>query len=182
MRIAWIRVMEKENPRMISMKHFRENVSMVAYGDDNVLNISSEAIDFYNQENISCVMQEMKHEYTDEAKTGTIVKSRALQDVLFLKRSFRFCPELQRTVAPLKKDVIYEMINWTRNTIDPNIILMTNIETAFREIVYHGREAYNSLRRSIENISDLLPENPQILTYEQYLHDIKFLADDVYNF
>lgn len=182
MRIAWIRIMSMKAPNLMSMKHFRNNVSMISYGDDNLLNISEEVLDIFNQETISEIMTQMKHEYTDEAKSGNIVKSRHLSDVFFLKRSFRFSEELQRNVAPLKKEVIYEMLNWTRNTIDPNVILMSNIETAFREIVYHGQEEYNKLRDGIFQIADKLPRYPQILTYNQYLHDIKYLADEIYDF
>jgi len=182
MRIAWIRIMEKENPKWISMKYFRKYVAMIAYGDDNELNIADEAVDLFNQETISAIMKEMKHEYTDETKSGNIVKTRKLEDTFFLKRGFKFCPELQRTVAPLKIEVIYEMLNWTRNTIDPNVILMSNIETAFREIVYHGREEYDKLKNGIMKCAKELPSIPQILTYEQYLHDVKHLADEIYEF
>nr|ULF99817.1 MAG: putative replicase polyprotein [Dicistroviridae sp.] len=182
MRISWMRVMEQFDPTKISMKFFRKYVSMVSYGDDNVLNISDAVIKYYNQTNISNVMADMKHEYTDEAKTGTIVDFRKLDEVFFLKRSFRFCPELQRHVAPLKEEVIYEMLNWSRNTIDPDEILMSNIETAFREIVYHGREKYDKLRKDIEAVQFELPMIPQILPYEVYLHDIKNLADELYEF
>lgn len=155
---------------------------MIAYGDDNELNIADEAIEIFNQQSISEIMVEMKHEYTDEAKSGNIIKSRTLEETFFLKRGFRFSPELQRTVAPLKIEVIYEMLNWTRNTIDPNVILMSNIETAFREVVYHGRDEYNKLRNGIMSVLDDLPAVPQILTYEQYLHDIEHLADEIYEF
>lgn len=182
MRIAWIRIMRRDCPEWMSMKWFRKHVAMITYGDDNELNITDDAIEYFNQITISDIMTQMKHEYTDEAKTGNIVKSRLLEDTFFLKRGFRFCPELQRTVAPLKIEVIYEMLNWTRNTIDPNTILMTNIDTAFREIVYHGREEYDKLYSGISRITNDLPYVPQILTYDQYLHDVKYLADEVYAF
>jgi hypothetical protein len=182
MRIAWIRIMKRDCPKMASMKWFRKLVAMITYGDDNELNISEDVIEIFNQETISVIMAEMKHEYTDESKSGKMVKYRILEDTFFLKRGFRFCPELQRTVAPLKMEVIYEMLNWTRNTIDPNVILMSNIETAFREIVYHGREEYDKLKNGIVKIQDELPSIPQILTYEAYLHDIEYLADELYDF
>jgi regulator of sigma D len=182
MRIAWIRIMKEKNPKWVSMKCFRKYVAMIAYGDDNELNIADEAVELFNQETISAIMKEMKHEYTDETKSGNIVKTRQLEDTFFLKRGFKFCPELQRTVAPLKIEVIYEMLNWTRNTIDPNVILMNNIETAFREIVYHGREEYDKLKTGIKKCAKHLPSIPQILTYEQYLHDVKYLADEIYEF
>jgi len=182
MRIAWIKIMERYKRSLMSMKCFRKYVSMIAYGDDNVLNISEEVLDLFNQQTISVVMKEMKHEYTDEAKSGHIVKSRTLEEVNFLKRSFRKCPELHRIVAPLKIEVIYEMLNWTRNTIDPDVILMTNIDTAFREIVLHGRDEYNKLYKGIMKLVDDLPEVPQILTYEQYLMDVETLSDELYQF
>lgn len=184
MRLSWIRVMEKYQPRLRSMKWFNEYVSLITYGDDNVLNIDAKVVEWFNQINISEVMTEMKHEYTDEAKTGDIVKTRKLEDIFFLKRKFRFCAELERTVAPLKIEVIYEMLNWTRRCVDPNVILMTNIEIAFREIVLHGREEYDRLRKAITGlrVPEDLPENPQILPYEDYLHDVKYLADPMYDF
>lgn len=182
MRIAWIRIMLASEPKLVSMKHFNQHVSMVSYGDDNVLNISNDVLDLYNQETISAIMKTMKHEYTDEAKTGTIVKARKLDEIFFLKRGFKFSEELQRTVAPLKIEVIYEMLNWSRNTIDPNVILMTNIDVAMREIVYHGRTEYETLKAKLMECVDSLPKYPQILTYEQYLHDIEYLADAVYDF
>nr|QJI52214.1 MAG: nonstructural polyprotein 2 [Dicistroviridae sp.] len=182
MRVAWMRIMQQKKPEMMSMKHFRKNVALVTYGDDNCLNISDGIIDVFNQKEISNIMVTMKHEYTDEGKTGVIVESRKLEEIFFLKRGFRFSDELQRTVAPLKIEVIYEMLNWTRNTIDPNVILMNNIETAFREIVFHGEVEYNKLREGILAVADCLPEIPQILTYNSYLRDISYQADELYKF
>ncbi|UHK03030.1 MAG: RNA helicase [Guiyang dicistrovirus 2] len=182
MRIVWTLIMEKENPRWRSMKHFRKHVSMVSYGDDNVLNISNDALPLYNQLSISEMMREIKHEYTDEEKTGNLVLSKSLDDVYFLKRKFRYCEELGRTVAPLKKEVIYEMLNWSRNTTDPSEILMDNIEVAFREIVLHGRDAYEQLRKDVTQVSKYLPRYPQILSYESLLLDIKDLNDTQYEY
>lgn len=184
MRLSWIRVMERYQPKLRSMKWFKEYVSLITYGDDNVLNIDAKVIKWFNQVNISEVMTEMRHEYTDEAKTGEIVKTRKLEDIYFLKRKFRFSSELQRHVAPLKLDVIYEMLNWSRRAVDPDEILMSNIETAFREVVYHGKEEYDKLRSAVLalKVPQELPENPQILTYDQYLHDIEYLADPLYDF
>ena len=84
----------------------------------------------------------------------------------------------------MKIEVIYEMLNWSRRSIDPDEILMSNIETAFREVVYHGKEEYDRLRSAVLalKVPQELPENPQILTYNQYLHDIEYLADPLYDF
>lgn len=184
MRVNWILLARKFCPSQQSMKCFRKHVSMISYGDDNCLNISDEVIEWFNQITISAQMKEIKHEYTDEGKTGEMVKFRTLGEIQFLKRGFRFNKRLQRVVAPLQLDVIYEMLNWTRNTIDPNEILKMNIETAMREIVYHGKEEYVRLKQGIERLADegKLSERPQILSYEAYLTDASLLSDDLYDF
>lgn len=184
MRLSWIGIMKEKAPHLQTMASFCEYVAMVAYGDDNEVNIADAVIDLYNQETISAKMTEMKHEYTDETKSGAMVKYRSLEDTHFLKRGFRFEREVARTVAPLRKDVIYEMLNWTRinNSVDPTVITMDNIECAFREIVLHGREAYDELRSNVMKHVDVLPRVPRILTYEEYMHDFKHLNHDLYNY
>jgi hypothetical protein len=49
-------------------------------------------------------------------------------------------------------------------------------------VVNHGRDAYDELYRGIMRIAVKLPAIPQISTYEQYLHDLTYLADEVYEF
>nr|UNI73823.1 MAG: RNA-dependent RNA polymerase [brine shrimp dicistrovirus 1] len=183
MRLSWIRVMKKVCPRLVSMKSFRQYVSMMCYGDDNVLNIHADVTQYFNQVSISEVMTEMMHEYTDETKTGKLVEYRTLGDVDFLKRKFVWNSELMQYVAPLNKDVIYEMMNWTRNGLASDEILMTNIENAFREIVLHGREEYKILRKAVESlhVPRQLPRMVQILTYEQYVFDIENCGDEFYS-
>lgn len=183
MRISWIKIMRECAPQYSSMADFNRYVAMIAYGDDNVLNIADAVINLFNQETITAMMKTIGHEYTDETKSGHAIKYRSLDDVHFLKRSFRFEKELMRHVAPLRKDVIYEMLNWTRNnTVDPDTILMDNIDIAFREIILHGEPAYDELRESILKHADVLPSRPSILTFQEYMHDFKLLKHSVYDF
>ncbi|ALS55295.1 non-structural polyprotein [Anopheles C virus] len=172
MRVVWQYIMAKEEPKLRTMNHFNQHVAMVSYGDDNLLNISEGVIDIFNQLTISEAMRWIGHEYTDETKTGEAAPYRTLEEVRFLKRGFRMDHLLCRWVAPLKKDVIYEMLNWTRKGINPDDVTMMIIDTAFREISYHGREAFEKLRGQILEQRDVLVEYPQILTFEEYLFDI----------
>nr|ULF99782.1 MAG: putative replicase [Dicistroviridae sp.] len=182
LRMAWINIMKKQNSNLRSMKHFNENVSVVVYGDDNCLNIKQEVVHLFNQQTISESLFELGHVYTDESKAGTTVLSRKLSEVEFLKRRFRYDDVMMRYVAPLRKEVIYEMLNWTRNTVDPDVILMDNIEAAFREIVYHGEDEYNTLRNGINKVALQLPTIPRVLTYQEYKFDAENLSDDMYQF
>lgn len=172
MRVVWQYVMAKEKPQLRTMNHFNDHVAMVCYGDDNLLNISEEVINVYNQNSISEAMRWIGHEYTDETKSGEAAASRLLHEVRFLKRGFRKDPLLCRWVAPLKLDVIYEMLNWTRKGVNPDDVTMMNIDAALRETTYHGRLEFDKLKNSIQNKQNLLPVRPRILLFEEYLFDL----------
>nr|ULF99821.1 MAG: hypothetical protein 1 [Dicistroviridae sp.] len=171
-RMAWYYIMEPQD--MANMVYFNKYVSFISYGDDDIINISSTVLPYFNQHSLSTQLLKLGHIYTDESKKGKkIVDYRSLSEVVFLKRSFRFCEELQRFVAPLQKEIIYEMLNWTRNDVDPDEVMMTNIECAAREFVLHGFEQYNRYLFELRQVRDLLPRQPMIGSYCQYLLDIE---------
>jgi hypothetical protein len=107
--------------------------------------VSDNEKDVYNQ----CVLKEKFAEcgivYTDESKSDTMVPYRTLQDVTFLKRSFRFSDETGSYVAPLALDSIREMVNWSKKGADYYNIAITNVDTALHELSLHGEETYNEL-------------------------------------
>lgn len=180
LRYAWQIIMG--STRYIGQHHFSEHVYMVAYGDDNVLNISDEIAELFNQQTITDALAKIGHIYTDEAKTGELVKYRTLNDVQFLKRSFKFNTELKRYVAPLDKAVIYEMLNWVRlskSTLNVDDVLLTNVAVAFREIVYHGEAAYDELKTAITKNLHLFPKNrlPVVRPYFNLLLDVSLGFD-----
>nr|ULF99819.1 MAG: hypothetical protein 1 [Dicistroviridae sp.] len=179
MRMAWRIVMESSGKA--GMDHFQRHVSMVSYGDDNVLNISREVIDEFNQQTIADALASIAHTYTDEGKTGEIVKFRNLSEVNFLKRRFVFSEEIQRYVAPLEERVIYEMLNWARNTVDPDEILVANVRTAAREMALHGREKFDKFCKEIRHIENKFRIPPQMLTYAEYMSDMKMNAEDFFD-
>jgi len=178
MRISWILVMEQHNKS--GMIDFNKYVSFVSYGDDNLLNISREVLECFNQQTIADALASINHTYTDELKTGEMVLSRTLDDVLFLKRSFRYSSKLQRYVAPLKREVIYEMLNWTRNVPDPNEIVRMNIQTAAREMSLHGQAEFDSLLLLLKENKKWVSHFPVLETYNQYLTDIRKRPEDFY--
>jgi len=163
MRMSWQIVMKKHNAG--DMRSFNKNVRMISYGDDNVLNISNSCIDLFNQDTIAQALETIGHIYTDEDKTGEVIKSRKLDDIHFLKRGFKYNQELCRFLAPLNEDVIYDMLNWTRNTVDPDEILTQNISTAASEIALHGQDKFDTYVSDLKTVGRKLRYVPEIPTY-----------------
>lgn len=88
MRIVW-NILTR-NTAFYGMTNFRKHVNLITFGDDNVLNISNEAVVFFNQNTIAQAYSTIGMTYTNESKTESNVPFRSLDDVGFLKRAFRW--------------------------------------------------------------------------------------------
>ena len=65
---------------------------------------------------------------------------RRLDEVEFLKRSFRFEDLIARWVAPLRPSVILEMPQWIHQSSDPIRQTVETLETAWREACLHEEQ------------------------------------------
>ena len=86
---------------------------MIAYGDDNVLNVSDEVPE-YNQERMAEEFARFGMTYTDELKTG-VLSDKTLEQVAFLKRGFSYSHTHCFCFAPLALPSILEAFNWKKN-------------------------------------------------------------------
>ena len=159
MRLAYILI-------FLTILGFKENVSLVTYGDDNHIGICDKIIDLFNQESISRVMPLLGMEYTDEVKSNQSPLFREIGETTFLKRGFilRNC----RYDAPLSLDTCLEMINWVRGTIDVDQLTVTNVETACSELSLHDEKLFNYWTELIRKRCNEVNLFPTIHTYSNY--------------
>lgn len=161
-RLVWLLVVPKP---WKNMKAFNEHVSMVAYGDDNVINISDEASEIFNQLTITEGFAQIGMTYTDEAKTGKIVLGRTLEEVSFLKREFVL--EGFHWKAPLDINTIDEIPKWIRNSPSDEQATVDNIESAQVEWALHGKEIFEHRKRMMdEACAKANIENPMMTFWE----------------
>lgn len=168
MRMAYIQA--KVNAGMSAECDFRKNVSMQTFGDDNCLNIADSVIEWYNQETITPALAHFGLTYTDEAKTGTCVPYRSLNEIRYLKRDFELRDGIFR--GPLEFSVVIEMMNWCKGK---NVRAATkeNVETALRELALHGESIYESWIPRIQkacDAADLALEVPLYCEIEDGFH------------
>lgn len=173
-RYVWMLVME-EQPEMQTMAAFRKHVSMVSYGDDNMLNISDEAIEHFNQLTMADAFTKIGMTYTDESKSGNMVKARTLDQVSYLKRSFKFDPDLHSWLAPLDLETILEIPNWIRRCPDEDEAVISNIEDAAAELSLHGKEIFEKWTSVLEKASFEADLCPRMLTYFEYINGERFV-------
>lgn len=146
-----------------SPSYFFDHVYMVAYGDDNIINMSDFIAPIFNQVTITRGYADIGMEYTDEDKTGNIVPFRSLSEISFLKRKFRYDTDLCRHVAPLDLDTILEMTMWVRGDLDHNARCAINIEHAYRELAMHGRDVFEHWSVILDKLAHTHLTNPPIL-------------------
>jgi hypothetical protein len=173
-RYVWMVVTQKETS-LHSMKAFRENVNMVSYGDDNLLNVSDEVIDIFNQLTMAEAFATFGMTYTDEAKSGSMVKCRTLDQVGYLKRNFVFDEAMHSWKAPLDLDTVLEIPNWVRRSPDIEEATVSNIEDATAELSLHGEEIFDKWSKVLTRVAREHGLEPKILTYYEYVNCERFV-------
>ncbi len=169
-RIAYLTVARVSSPLNASMTQFNKHVSMVSYGDDNVINISDEASPWFNMDSITEGFLSFGMVYTDELKSVDSLGMRTLEEVSFLKRGFRFDPTQHRWRAPLSVKTCTEMCMWVRGLEDVHELTATTVEMACYELAQHDEETFDKYVTLIERAVKMaeLTTRPSIETFDVY--------------
>lgn len=125
----------------------RDNVKIVTYGDDVCMNVSDEFIDSFNTETLSAFFSRYNIIFTDIDKTDNIIKFRTLDNVTFLKRSFKIHPVLKHVfLSPIDEQSIRKCVSWISRKGDPKSNTLENCVQACELAFGHGPEYYNNLK------------------------------------
>ena len=154
----------------LSLKDFDKYISMISYGDDQVININESIVPIFNQIIIERECKKIGFTYTDECKTNELVTVKNLSEINFLKRKFRLSSDTGFYEAPLEFDVILEMCMWVKTEIDIDSHCADNVEIAYKELSLHGREVFDKWTPIIDRLCNKLLHTPPILySFEDYL-------------
>jgi hypothetical protein len=153
--------------RSVKDKNFGDHISMVSYGDDNVINISDTITPEFNQLIATDAYASFGMIYTDEAKTGNIVPFRSISEVAYLKRNFRKVGPIYRAPAPL--EVILETPNWYRKCTDALGATLDNVVGSCEELAQHPEEVFNKYSQLlIDTTYQETNEYPLVYNYATY--------------
>lgn len=168
MLLAWLGTMRTTNPQYCSVASFFDHVRAAVYGDDNLLSITAEVIDIFNQETISDYLQRYSITYTNESKSG-VTKYKPLLDATFLKNGFAHHQEYNHLMVPLMSETtIHELLNWTRIAPDQDELLLDNIHDSLRFAYFYGKQYFTTLRIKIIEALSHHDLNFSVKTYSDY--------------
>lgn len=136
---------------------FKNNVHLMTYGDDNVLNVSS-TLNEFNHTRIQEELKKLDIDYTMADKISESVPFIHIDSVSFLKRTFRYDSNLGYIVAPLELESIEKMLMvWNRSkTISQNEQMVAIISSANMEYFFHGKQLFEEKQIMFKNLINRL--------------------------
>jgi hypothetical protein len=95
------------------------------------------------------IFQSLGQQYTAETKQeGNIPDFRRLNEIEFLKRTFRYERTIGRYVAPLRMETILEIPYWTKKH-DSHDIMLSNCERSVYELALWGNGIFNEKTKMV---------------------------------
>jgi hypothetical protein len=131
-------------------EEFWKHVSPFVYGDDNLLAVSDAALKSYNQNTLPSLIAPYGFTYTTEDKTTDAVPDyRSINDVSFLKRTFRYCPELEEWVGALDCKSLLKSVYYVRNHKHADEIELQAFNNFAAELSLHGDDDFDNIMHDL---------------------------------
>lgn len=132
----------KTNPKR-EVKTFKENVHLFTYGDDNCAGVSLLA-DWFNHTAVAAVMKSIGIGYTMADKKAESVPFININQVSFLKRTWRWDADMNHYLCPLDEASIHKSLTvWVRSkTLSSARHMYEVIKNCNNEFFYYGRERF----------------------------------------
>jgi len=122
---------------------FKENVKLMTYGDDNIMNVSKH-IDFFHHTSIQQSLKDIGITYTMADKEAESVPFINIENANFLKRQWKFEASMGVMLCPLEMDSILKslMITVKSKSIPFEAQCMAIVSSAMNEAFYHGKDTF----------------------------------------
>jgi len=136
------------------MYPYRRIASVVNYGDDFKGSVSVEA-DHFNFISFQAFLKDCGITLTMPDKESAPEKYLTDERADFLKRHNIYNEELDQIFGALDKDSIFKSLHCVLRSkvVSPDTVAMMNIDGALREMWFHGREDYETLRSQLQEVA-----------------------------
>lgn len=131
----------------------RNILDCVVYGDDGIVVPNPQLAHVLNGCAFKRILSTIGLKITPALKGEGFSDLRPIEDLQFLKRSFKRAPFNNKVMmAPISRDTIYELTNWIRDSkfTDPKYQLQENCVNALRFAYSHDRSFFDELLFNIQ--------------------------------
>jgi len=156
----------------ITRPSFHTCVKLIILGDDNGFAVHPDYMEF-NELRLPELLITIGLTYTPEDKKSLLVHpARKLKEIEFLKRKFRYDDTYRQYLAPLRYNVLEEMVQFTKKGSNSGRICIDNCIIAIREASLHDKYVYDEfckkvIDEAIKYYPDLTPSEPWYMSYRK---------------
>jgi len=169
-RYCWLRAFDSEPEYKYT---FNKNAYLICLGDDNVFSVHPNCSNKFTEVVVGHYMSELGLTYTSETKDVVNETLRALTEVEFLKRRWRYSTELRRYVAPHQIKKLRDMPLWTKRGSQADQIVIDKVDSVISELALHGKHVFAEQSKYICDLSvETMNHYPQDLNYSSNLQKI----------
>jgi hypothetical protein len=150
---------------------FQDSVSLLTYGDDNIMSVSSECA-FFDHTVLQSQLANVGVAYTMADKESASQPFINIRDASFLKRSWEYDVEHHVYMAPLDIESIHKMLCVTvaSKSVTPQEQMFSIVRSALMEAFFHGEHFFDEYRDMFQLV---LSSNVE---YESFLHSLPLLT------
>ncbi len=125
---------------------FKENVALMTYGDDNCMGVNKNC-NFFDHTVIQRQLSKIGVTYTMADKTSESIPFVNISDITFLKRAWRYEPEMGLHVSPLEEDSIAKslLVQVRSKSVTPEKQMVDAMNSAHHEYFLYGREKFDEM-------------------------------------
>nr|ULG00007.1 MAG: hypothetical protein 1 [Marnaviridae sp.] len=136
---------------------FKQNVALMTYGDDVIMGINEDCF-WMSHTLIKDTLSTIGINFTMADKLAESVPYSNMNQATFLKRSWRYEPELDAYVCPIDHSSIEKMLTVCvrSKTISRELQAVAVVDTAIREYFWYGKEVFQEKR---EMLLQVIEEN-----------------------
>nr|UCS96429.1 MAG: RNA-dependent RNA polymerase [Polycipiviridae sp.] len=150
-----------------NIAEFFRLVSPVFYGDDVIMSISDEIIEWFNGKEIARMYTEHGYPVTTASKSGDIPFSKTINECQFLKSGFNYIHSC-RVDRAMDIDVVYDLFYWVRAGEHPYDQFRSNLHDAFRILHGRGKTEYDSVLSQVNSWLRVRNLEPFCLRWEDF--------------
>jgi len=160
---------------MRDLYFYKKNVRAQYCGDDNINNKSRACMPFYNTQTIAACL----------AKYGVLMVNASDKNLppvdtnLYSASFIQLLPRKEHgTYLPmLNEDTIYNIINWYKKTIGPEIAFEVNANTILRFQYFYGREQFNKTKAILHEVKPSVELLSYGTLHEQFM-ELGYIVDE----
>jgi len=134
---------------------FASNVRLATYGDDNAMSVKKHC-SWYTHTSCQSEFAKLDIEYTMAEKDAKSRPYIPIDEISFLKRSFRYHEELKIVVAPIESDSSFKKLHWVKKPSESPLSFTeqfgAHTDTILRDRYLYGREIYNDCLEKLKNV------------------------------